>query len=554
MSVTPSSSKGAILTSPDQHPRTFEPVTLILTAALSVLGAIIGLHLVTTLGITANTSVIGALVAMLVARVPMNQLRKMRSVHRQNLVQSAISGATFAAANSLLVPIAVPYVLGRPDLVWPMLLGAGIGLVVDVYVLFRVFDSKLFPGRNAWPPGVAAAETIIAGDEGGRKAVVLGIGGLIGFLGSFVKIAGNALPFSAAGVAFIGNICALAMFGVGLGARQYGQEWFGVDLNELYIPHGFMVGAGLVALVQAIVLLVRRQTSGPGKAGTPGQQEPETDPQQEITVDERGLRRALSQGYVLFFLGAVVIALVGGVLGELSPIAVVGWCLLAGFGALVHQLIVGLAAMHSGWFPAFAVTLIFLVLGLVIGLPTLPLALFTAYVAATGPAFADMGYDLKAGWMLRQGSTPHHLVERAGRKQQFLAGLVGLGVALVVVALTWQSFFADGRFPPVSEVYATTVEAGLGDTSILVNILIWAVPGALIQLIGGPSRQMGVLLATGLLILTPYACWFVLGALAIRLIWIRIKGEQAAMGDLYLIGSGFIAGSSLTDVGKIVRS
>jgi hypothetical protein len=39
----------------------------------------------------------------------------------------------------------------------------------------------------------------------------------------------------------------------------------------------------------------------------------------------------------------------------------------AAFAALVHELIVGLAAMHSGWFPAFAVALITLVIGMLIG-------------------------------------------------------------------------------------------------------------------------------------------------------------------------------------------
>ncbi|GGV36123.1 membrane protein [Actinomadura cremea] len=552
--MTMPSLKGAALRGPESHPRAHEPVVLILTIVLSVLGALIGLHLVTTLGISANTSVIGALIAMLVGRIPARKLREMRSVHRQNLVQSAISGATFAAANSLLVPIGVPFVLGRPDLVWPMLLGAGIGLFVDSLVLYRVFDSKLFPARSTWPPGVAAAETIVAGDEGGRKAVVLGLGGLVGFLGSFVKVAGNALPFSAAGVALIGNIWALGMFGVGLGVNQYGQEWFDIDLNEMYIPHGFMVGAGLVALVQAVVLLARRQQEKPGD-GQDGRTAvgAQTDEAMRTTVDENGLRRALTQGYVLFVLGALAVALTGGILGELSVIELVGWCLLAGFAALVHQLIVGLAAMHSGWFPAFAVTLIFMVLGLVIGIPTVPLALFVAYIAATGPAFADMGYDLKAGWILRQGGTPYRLVERAGRRQQYIAQLVGFAVALAVVAVTWRSYFEGGEIPPVSKVYADTVAGGLTDTSTLTNILIWAVPGALIQFIGGPERQMGVLLATGLLILTPYACWFVLGALAFRIIWARVRGPEAASGELNLIGSGLIAGSSLTDVSRVVK-
>ncbi|MGW5358792.1 hypothetical protein [Actinopolymorpha pittospori] len=143
-------------------------------------------------------------------------------------------------------------------------------------------------------------------------------------------------------------------------------------------------------------------------------------------------------------------------------------------------------------------------------------------------------------------------MERAGRKQQYIAQLIGFAVALVVVAVTWQSYFADGLIPPVAKVYADTVAAGLGDSSTLINILIWAIPGAIIQIIGGPSRQMGVLLATGLLILTPYACWLVFAALILRIVWTRLRGPKAE-SDLNLIGAGIIAGNSLSDVGRIVE-
>ncbi|NED82421.1 OPT family oligopeptide transporter, partial [Streptomyces sp. SID11233] len=115
------------------------------------------------------------------------------------------------------------------------------------------------------------------------------------------------------------------------------------------------------------------------------------------TVDETALRRSLVRGYALFVAGAVLLAVLGGLVGDMSPAGLVGWVLFAAFAALVHELIVGLAAMQSGWFPSFAVTLIFLILGLLIGIPSVPLALLVGYVSATGPAFADMGYDLKAG-------------------------------------------------------------------------------------------------------------------------------------------------------------
>ena len=51
----------------------------------------------------------------------------------------------------------------------------------------------------------------------------------------------------------------------------------------------------------------------------------------------------------------------------------------------MHEVIVGLAAMHSGWFPAFAVALITLVIGMLIGFPPVALALLVGFSAATGP-------------------------------------------------------------------------------------------------------------------------------------------------------------------------
>lgn len=102
---------------PKTHPRAFEPITLIVTVVLSVLGAVIGVHLITTLGISANTSVIGAVIAMLLGRITFFGFAKFRSKHRQNLIQSAVSAATFAAANGLLAPIAIPWAMGKPELV-----------------------------------------------------------------------------------------------------------------------------------------------------------------------------------------------------------------------------------------------------------------------------------------------------------------------------------------------------------------------------------------------------------------------------------------------------
>ncbi|MFF3264350.1 OPT/YSL family transporter [Streptomyces sp. NPDC002932] len=536
---------------PRSHPRTMEPVLLVILVVLSAVGAVIGIDLVSKLGISANTSVVGALVAMLIGRIPLGFLRRMRSVHRQNLAQSAISAATFASANALLTSVAIPYVFGRQDLVWPMLAGASIGLVVDAWVLYRAFGSRLLPADAAWPPGTAAAETIKAGDRGGRRALILAGGTAVGLAGTLFS-----LPLSAAGVAFLGNVWALMMFGIGLMLRQYGMDLFHTDLGAGYIPHGVMVGAGVVALGQAVHLLIgrreRRRTAVAEEDRSVAHVEP-ADPSTAYTVDERALRLSLIRGFALFTGGAVILAVLGGLIGDMSPLGIVGWVLFAAFAALVHELIVGLAAMQSGWFPSFAVTLIFLILGLAIGIPSVPLALLVGYVSATGPAFADMGYDLKAGWLLRREHRPWDPFEREGRRQQFLAALIGFAVALAVVALAWRSYFGQGLIPPVAKVYADTIKSGLSDPDAVRTMLIWAIPGAAIQLLGGTRRQMGVMLATGLLILTPQACWLVLGALVVRVGYRRLRGP-AADEELNLVGAGLIAGSSLGDSAQILKT
>lgn len=514
---------------PERHPGVFEPVTFIALVLLSLLGAVIGIQLLVTLGVTANTSIIGALVAMIVARVPLQLFGRFRSVHVQNLAQSAISSATFGAANSLLLPIAVPYLLGRPDLVLPMFAGVGAAMLLDGFLLWRLFGSKIFPAEGAWPPGVAAAEAIKAGDAGGTQAKLLGAGLLTGVAGAWWGI-----PMSAFGIAFIGNVWALSMFAVGLLVRGYSEPLLGFNINAHYIPHGVMVGAGLVALLQVGMLILKRHP----RAATPAT--PATPATTDVPEDRTA--RILGFGWVAYLALSVLIALGAGLQAEMSWGMLLLFVLYAAFAAYVHELIVGIAAMHSGWFPAFAVALITLLFGLLIGFPPVALAILVGFSAATGPAFADMGYDLKAGWILR-GQAADAAFEMEGRRQQFLAALIAFIIAMPVVLLSYNGYFSAGLVPPVAKVYVATIKAGL-DASVAWQLFLWAIPGALIQFVGGPKRQLGVLLATGLLIAFPIAGWAVTVGLVLRLLLERFGGERMR-GPMEVMAGGVIAGDAL---------
>ncbi|MFC1640065.1 OPT/YSL family transporter, partial [Gemmatimonadota bacterium] len=104
-------------------------------------------------------------------------------------------------------------------------------------------------------------------------------------------------------------------------------------------------------------------------------------------------------------------------------------------------------------------------------------------------------------------------------------------------------------FPPVVRVYAATIDAGI-DGSQAMKLLLWAGPGALIQLLGGPKRQIGVLFATGLLILNPAAGWAVLLAILIR--FVVARGKMLDRSPLTVMAAGFIAGDALWSFGSAV--
>jgi uncharacterized oligopeptide transporter (OPT) family protein len=232
----------------------------------------------------------------------------------------------------------------------------------------------------------------------------------------------------------------------------------------------------------------------------------------------------------------------GGLVTDLSPGMLVAFIVYAAFAAFVHELIVGISAMHAGWFPAFAVALITLIIGILIGFPPVALGLLVGFSASTGPAFADMGYDLRAGFLLRgQGADP--VFELDGRRQQLYAAMLAFLIAIPTVWLAHPGYFAQGLVPPVDKVYAATIQAG-ATADVAWALAIWAIPAAIIQVLGGPSRQLGILLATGLLIPNPMAGWAVLVGIAIRTLVLRFKGPEAS-GSMEVLAAGFIGCDAL---------
>lgn len=528
-----------------EHPRAFEPAVLILNILMCCLGAIIGLELIVRTGVTPNTSIVGALFAILISRIPVAFLKKYRSVHRQNLIQTAISGATFSAANCLLLPIGIPVVMGRPDLIFPMLIGVFLATCIDATILYKTFDSEMYPAEGAWPPGVAAAESILAVVEKGRKAFLLVVGVVIGWVG---KIAG--IPTDLLGVSWFGDFYAMLALGVGsiiigvIKTNGFVVSLFGLKATLIsglfgadfvyskhaminYMPHGIMIGAGAVSLLQCAYMLFKKGDSDATAAG-------------KFTSSMKTLKKTLGLGYVAYFVVAILLALVTGIFSGMNFMTMVFWLIFAAFAAIASELIVGISAMYSGWFPGFATALIFLLVGMLFGFPPMALAVLVGFTAATGPAFSDMAYDLKCGYILR-GSGTDPVLEKEGRKQQFYCEIFSFTIAFAMVALLANKYFDQGLLAPVSKTFATTIDAGTSP-EVAKWLLIWAIPGAVIQFIGG-KRQIGILFATGLLVGSIMNGLTIIVGLAIRLIAVNRNKENEQV--LNILGAGALAGAAV---------
>lgn len=531
----------------DQMPNVKEPAVFVVSIIVAILGCIVGLQVQIHTGTTPDTSIVGAIFAILIAQIPLRWLKSFKNIHRQNLVQTTISGATFASANCMFLSIGIPVIMGWPQLMVPMLIGSTLATVIDATILYKSFGSPMFPAEGAWPPGIAVAESIYAMADRGKRAILLLVGAVGGWCGAMIGI-----PMDLVGVVWVGSLVAMGAFGVGALVKgilstngfsltfaghtaTFATDIFGADfsfadsLSLSYLGHGAMIGAGIISLLQCAKILFRKEENGSSAASNFG-----------TSISD--MKSALGKGFIAYIVIAIILAVSTGLYYEMSVGKLITWIIFAAIAALVSELIVGVSAMHSGWFPGFATALLFLIIGMMLGFPPLPLAILAGFTASTGPAFSDMGNDLKAGWILR-GKGADMELEKVGRKQQYYAELLGFAVAFVMVAIFAKSYFNQGMFAPINYVYQSTIEAG-STMEVMKWLAIWAIPGALIQILGG-NHQAGILFATGFLVGWTEAGIVILIAILIRAIVIRKHPERDSI--FAILGAGALVGSALRD-------
>lgn len=507
--------------SPDENhlmKKAMNPIVFIFISLVATLGAVLGMKLIITFGFSPYSAIIGVMLAMVFARFPIQRLKQFHSIHQQNLIQTSITCATFGAGNCLLVPIGIPYLMGREDLVLPMLIGASLAMLIDTIMIYRLFDTKLYPVSGGWPQGVATAEAIQVGDQGGKRVKLLGSGMVVGIVGSLFHV-----PLSAIGMALISDTLPFAMLGGGMLIRSYSTNLFNIDIGNLYIPHGVMIGAGIVILFQTFFTIFSEKKK---------QNKMEQRNQNEHA---ESLGRTTLYSCLAYVFVSIILAILSGFITSMSLQMFMLFILFAVITNFFQQLIVGKTSMKTGYFPAFSLAFVYLVIGMFIGFPLEALGLLVGLSAATGPVFAGMGYSLKTGYILRGNGRDVDL-ERKGRQQQLFSVLITLAVTILVVFFSYKSYFSQNLIPPVDFVFLTTMKASIS-TEIIKPLFIGALLGGALQLFKGT----GILFATGLLLITPLLGWMILLGVVLKLFMKRKNADS----HINIFAAGLIAGDVL---------
>ena len=135
-----------------------------------------------------------------------------------------------------------------------------------------------------------------------------------------------------------------------------------------------------MSLIQVCIILYRDSKGKMEETDEEGNTYP-------YTVNHEGVKKSIMTAVILNAGVSMVLAVVTGVFTQMPVGRIVLWVGWTTFSAVVAPVLVGICAMRSGWFPAFAITTIFLSLGLFMGFPLVVLALLTGYVAYTNPYF-----------------------------------------------------------------------------------------------------------------------------------------------------------------------
>jgi len=469
-----------------------------------------------------------------------------------SIAQTAMSaGAMVAGGMAFTLPgLWIVGVWSGPQVLadhwWEVLAIALAGMILGALLTWRLRPKYIEQGVLPYPIGQAAAQTLITGDQGGRKSQLLF--GAMGFSAVFtylrdrlglipaalsarwftarrmdvgVMLSPMALGIGyligplATGVWFLGAILAYLLIvpvgpAVGLLASTAAAVAF---KNTLGL--GLMVGTG-VGIVIAFVLDLFKKGSAGRSTG---------QPEKTGVKTKTGLRGRTLQ------IGAVLIAYLFSLVAGLQPLAAV---LLVG-GVFIATAMAATITGETGINPMeiFGI-IILLAIRTLVPVPTTAAFLLAACVAIACGYAGDVLNDYKSGYILQTNPKAQFISELVGG----LVGTVVASLAMIALITRYGGVGTEYGLPAVQAFAVTQMVHGLGDPLVFGSAVAI---GALLYLAKIPAMTLGI----GMYL--PFAMSFTvfLGGLT-RLVYQRRKPGATTNGDV--VASGLFGGEGIVGV------
>jgi putative OPT family oligopeptide transporter len=161
----------------------------------------------------------------------------------QNVIIQSIGAASGVIVAGAIFTIPALYILALPASYFQMFMASALGGFLGILFLipFRKYFVKDMHGTLPFPEATATAEILVAGEQGGKQAMVLVVSGLIGGIFDFV--------FSAFGA--WSEVITTRMFGWGEMLSDKFKMVFKVDVSAMVFGLGYIVGLKYAAIIAA---------------------------------------------------------------------------------------------------------------------------------------------------------------------------------------------------------------------------------------------------------------------------------------------------------------
>lgn len=557
----------------------FTALSVVIGIILCIIFGAANAYLGLKIGMTISASIPAAVISMAIVR----GVLKRKSILENNIVQTIASAGESLVAGAIFT-IPALFLWGEEPSILTMGVITLVGGVLGVLFMIPIRRYLIVKehGVLPYPEGVACAEVLVAGEEGGTGAKVVFIGGAIGagykFLGDGLNLFPTKIETSISGFknATVGMDTLPALLGVGyiIGPRISSYMVVGAILGWLcFIPMISFFGASATDTIFPAKDLIKNLDAhgiwsnylkyiGAGAVAAGGiisliKSLPVIISSFKDIIKGFGLKKEgytertdkdLSGKFIIITLLAAIVLI--AVFPQI-PVGFLGAILIAIFGfffVTVSSRIVGLVGSSSN--PISGMTIAALLLTTIIlkatgmsGREGMIAALCIGAVICTASAIAgDTSQDLKTGYLV--GSSPYR--QQLGELIGVVAGASIVGAVMILLNNAY-TFGSAELGAPQGELMKLIIE-GIMDGNLPWNLVFMGVSSAVIfEILGIPSLPVAIGLYLPIHLSTP----IMVGGLIKGCVDKFVKNEEkktSANESGILYASGLIAGEGLMGV------